>query len=101
MINIVEDIARIMEYDKSHNVEVVINTNGVTIFLNEKNYDTSIPIKYDCSDGIYIDNKKQNGVIGICAINIIKNIMEYLEDHIGELDEVCDKCDWSGRQSEN
>lgn len=49
----------------------------------------------------YIDNEKQNGVIGICDINIVKDIMEYLEKHMNELDELCTQCDWSGRHEEN
>ena len=52
-------------------------------------------------DGIYIDNENQKGVIGICDINIVKDIMEYLEKHMNELDELCTQCDWSGRQEEN
>lgn len=102
MINVAEDIAKIMKYDKSHNVEVVVNPNGVTVSLSEGSFNEvfDIPIKYD-SDGIYIDNEKQRGVIGICDINIVKDIMEYLEKHMNELDELCIQCDWSGRQEEN
>ena len=99
MINVVEDIAKVVKYDKSHNVKVVVEPNGITVSLSEGNFE--IPIKYDCSDGIYIDNEKQKGVIGICDINIIKDIMEYLEKHMNELDELCTQCDWSGRQEEN
>ena len=99
MINIIEDIAKIMKYDKSHNVKVVVEPNGITISLSDGNFNDvfDIPIEYDCSYGIYIDNEKQNGVIGICDINIVKDIMEYLEDHMNELDELCTQCDWSGR----
>ena len=103
MINVIEDIAKIMKYDKSHNVKVVVEPNGITISLSDGNFNDvfDIPIKYDCSDGIYIDNEKQKGVIGICDINIVKDIMEYLEDHMNELDELCTQCDWSGRHEEN
>ena len=48
-----------------------------------------------------VHNEKQKGVIGICDINIVKDIMEYLEDHMNELDELCTQCDWSGRHEEN
>ena len=56
MINVVEDIAKIMKYDKSHNVKVVVEPNGITISLSDGNFNDvfDIPIKYDCSDGIYI-----------------------------------------------
>ena len=103
MINVVEDIAKVVKYDKRHNVKVVVEPNGITISLSAGSFTDvcDIPIKYDCSDGIYIDNKKQTGVIGICDINIVKDIMEYLEDHMNELDELCTQCDWSGRQEEN
>ena len=103
MINVVEDIAKVVKYDKRHNVKVVVDPNSITISLSEGSFDDvcDIPIKYDCSDGIYIDNKKQKGVIGICDINIVKDIMEYLEDHMNELDELCTQCDWSGRHEEN
>ncbi len=33
--------------------------------------------------------------------DIVKDIMEYLEKHMNELDELCTQCDWSGRQEEN
>ena len=103
MINVIEDIVKIMKYDKSHNVKVVVKQNGITVSLSEGNFDEvfDIPIKYDLSDWIYIDNEKQNGVIGICDINIVKDIMEYLEKHMNELDELCTQCDWSGRHEEN
>lgn len=103
MINVAEDIGKIMKYDKSHNFKVVVEPNGITVSLSEGSFDDvcDIPIKYDCSDGIYIDNEKQKGVIGICDINIVKDIMEYLEKHMDELDELCTQCDWSGRQEEN
>lgn len=103
MINVVEDIAKVVKYDKRHNVKVVVEPNSITISLSEGSFDDvcDIPIKYDCSDGIYIDNEKQKGVIGICDINIVKDIMEYLEDHMNELDELCTQCDWSGRHEEN
>ena len=103
MINVVEDIAKVVKYDKRHNVKVVVEPNSITISLSEGSFDDvcDIPIKYDCSDGIYIDNEKQKGVIGICDINIVKDIMEYLEKHMNELDELCTKCDWSGRHEEN
>ena len=102
MINVIEDIVKIMKYDKSHNVKVVVKQNGITVSLSEGNFDEvfDIPIKYD-SDGIYIDNEKQKGVISICDINIVKDIMEYLEKHMNEFDELCTQCDWSGRQEEN
>lgn len=103
MINVIEDIAKIMKCDKSHNVKVVVEPNGITVSLSDGNFDDfiDIPIKYDCSNGIYIDNEKQKGVIGICDISIIKDIMEYLEKHMNELDELCTQCDCSGRQEEN
>lgn len=103
MINVVEDIVKIMKCDKSHNVNVVVNPNGVTVSLSEGSFNDvcDIPIKYECSDGVYIDNDKQKGSIYACDIDIIKNIMEYLESHMDELDELCTQCDWSGRQEEN
>lgn len=103
MINIIEDIGKIMKYDKYHNVKVVVKPNGITVSLSEENFDEvfDIPIKYNRLDGIYIDNKKQKGVIGICDINIVKDIMEYLENHMNELDELCTQCNWSGRQEDN
>ena len=50
---------------------------------------------------VSVHNEKQKGVIGIYDINIVKDIMEYLEDHMNELDELCTQCDWSGRHEEN
>lgn len=97
MINVVEDVVKILKNDRSHNVKVVVEPNGVTIFLNDRDYDDSIPIKYDCVNGICIDNKKQKGVISIYNIDIIKNIMKYLKNSMDELDELCTQCDWSDR----
>ena len=34
MINVVEDIAKVMKYDKSHNVKVVVEPNGITVSLS-------------------------------------------------------------------
>lgn len=39
MINVVEDIVKIMKYDKSHNFKVVVEPNGVTVSLSEDNFD--------------------------------------------------------------
>lgn len=49
MINVVEDIAKIMKYDKSHNVKVVVEPNGITVSLSEGSFNEVfvIPIKYD------------------------------------------------------
>lgn len=101
MINIVEDISKILKYDKSHSVEVTIKPNGVTVFLKREAYDISIPIKYEYSNEVYIDNDEQEGSICVSDIDIIKNIMEYLEDYMNEIDELCNQCDWSGRQEKN
>lgn len=103
MINVVEDIVKIVKCDKSHNVKVVVESNGITISLIEGNFNDicNIPIKYDCLEGIYINNKKQKGVIGICDIDIVKDIMKYLEDHSNELYDLCTQCNWAGRQEEN
>ena len=102
MINVVEDIAKILKYDKSHNVKVVITPNGVTVFLEGKDYGSNIiPIRYEYSNEIYINDTEQRGTICVSDIGIIKNIMEYLEDHMNELDELCNQCDWSCRQREN
>ena len=100
MINVVEDIAKILKYDKSHDVKVLIDVSGVTVTLVEKSF-MSVPIRYECENGVYIDNKTQDGTICVSDIGILKNIMEYLEDHMNELDELCNQCDWSGRQREN
>ena len=47
MINVVEDIAKVMKYDKYHNVKVVVKPNGITVSLSEENFDEvfDIPIK--------------------------------------------------------
>ena len=46
MINIIEDIVKIMKYEKSHNVKVVVEPNGITISLSDGNLDDffDIPI---------------------------------------------------------
>ena len=97
MINIVEDITKIVTCDKSHNVKVAVKSNGITISLIEGSFNDvcNIPIKYDCLEGIYIDNKKESLVFAILALlkilwNILKimgmNLMSYVLNVIGRVD---------------
>ena len=39
MINVIEDMTKIMKYDKSHNVKVVVDPNSITILLSEGSFD--------------------------------------------------------------
>ena len=81
MINVIEDIAKIMKYDKSHNIKVVVEPNGITISLSEGSFNDvfDIPIKYDCSDGIYIDNEKQKEQLVFATLILLKILWNILK----------------------
>ena len=102
MINVIEDITKILKDDNLHDVEINISMSNVIVNLSCKDYDGKIPIKYDSNEyEIYIPKEKLTSIIGIGDIDIIKNIMDYLLEHTSELNEICTGFDLYGRQELN
>lgn len=81
MINVVEDITKILKDDNLYDVEINISPSNVIVNLSCKDYDGKIPIKFDSDEyEIYIPKEKLTRIIGIGDIDIIKNIMDYLSE---------------------
>ena len=102
MINVIEDITKILKDDNLHDVEINISPSNVIVNLSCKDYEGKIPIKFDSNEyEIYIPNEKLTSIIGIGDIDIIKNIIDYLLDHTSELNTICTGFDVLGRQELN
>lgn len=102
MINVIEDITKILKNDKLHDVEVHISASEIVVNLICKECTGVIPIKFDSNEyQVYIPKDNRTSVIGIGDIDIIKDIMDYLEKHTSELNEICTGFDVFGRQELN
>ncbi len=102
MINVIEDITKIVKDDNLHDVEVNISVSDIVVYLSCKDYNGKIPIKFDSNEyEIYIPKENLTSIIGIGDIDIIKNIMNYLLEHTSELNEICTGFDLYGRQELN
>ena len=100
MINVIEDITKIVKDDNLHDVEVNISVSDIVVYLSCKDYNGKIPIKFDSNEyEIYIPKENLTSIIGIGDIDIIKNIMNYLSKHTSELNEICTGFDVFGRQN--
>lgn len=115
MLNILQDIKEILirNKDKERHLKIEVSWDGVTVHLeydpekdfNEKNI---IPIRYETLEGFaYIPDKEYREKynpddygIDLKEIILIKEIMEYLESHSTEIDELCAGYDWEGRKVE-
>ena len=96
MINVIEDITKIVKDDNLHDVEVNISASDIVVYLSCKDYDGKIPIKFDSVDyEIYISKEDLTSMIGI------GDIMDYLLEHTSELNEICIGFDLYGRQELN
>ena len=90
MINIIEDIKKIIKNDDLHDVEINISASGIVVYLSCRDYDGKIPIKFDNADyEIYIPKENLTSDIGVADMNIINNIMDYLFEYMSKLDEIC------------
>lgn len=102
MINVIEDITKIIKNDKLHDIEVHISASEIVVNLICKEYVSIIPIKFDSNEyEIYIPKEKLTSVIGIDDMYAIKDIMDYFEKHTSELNEICTGFDVFGRQELN
>lgn len=90
MINVIEDIKKIIKNDNLHDVEINISKSDIVVCLSCRDYDGKIPIKFDGVDyEIYIPKENLTSVIGVADIDIIKDIMDYLSEYMPKLDEIC------------
>lgn len=103
MINVIEDITKILKDDKLHDISVNISASKIVVNLICKEYISGvIPVKFDSNENeIYIPKDKLTSVIGIGDIPAIKDIMDYLEKHTSELNEICTGFDIFGRKELN
>ena len=110
-LNLIEDILNIVKDDKRHNVKVVIESIGVTVYLDDDPDDTYeeryvIPIRYDCCSGFcYIPHDEYCEImhdndfgIDLEEINLIQKIMQYMENNNEEIEAVCDSLSLSRRK---
>lgn len=90
MINIIEDIKKIIKNDDLHDVEINISASDIVVYLSYREYDGKIPIKINSVDyEIYIPKENLTSDIGVADMDIIKNIVDYLFEHMSKLDEIC------------
>lgn len=112
-MDILKDIRDILirNKDTEHMLQIVVDWSGVTVYLDydpKKYFEKKIviPIQYDTVDEFaYIPDseyreKFQPNDYGIeyKEIVLIKEIMEYLESHKEEINELCIGYDWEDRE---
>lgn len=112
-MDILKDIRDILirNKDKERMLKIVVDWSGVTVYLDydpEKDFSEQcvIPIKYDTLDGFaYIPDREYKEIfhpndfgIEYEDIVLIKEIMEYLESHKEEINDLCVGYDWEDRK---
>lgn len=114
-LNLIEDILNIVKDDKRHNVKVVIESLGVTVYLDDDpdgDYEEKyiIPVRYDTlfgscyiPHGEYLKCMTEDVDCGIDKeeIDLIQKIMEYLENNKKEIDHYCNLLDPETRKKNN
>ena len=114
-LNLIEDILNIVKDDKRHNVKVVIESLGVTVYLDDDpdgDYEEKyiIPVRYDVLFGScyiphdeYLKCMTEDVDCGIDKeeIDLIQKIMEYLENHKTEIDHYCEILNPETRKQNN
>ena len=101
-MNLINDIKDLLKYDTSHILRIELSSSSLKIYLEydlDLNKDDTdiIPIEYSFIDDIiYIPNNEFNEMynpsdygLDINDINIIYNIMNYLNKYREEIKELC------------
>lgn len=101
-MDFLKDIANIVKDDKKHNVEVKVNSTGLTVYLEydpdgDINKQCIIPVQYDSVYEIVCIPQEEliekfnpnEGGIDLGEIKLIKKIMKYMEKHKVEINELC------------
>lgn len=111
-MNILQDIKDILvkNKDKEHHLKVDVSWDGVIVYLEydpDKEFEEKciIPIRYETLEEFtYISNSEyrekynpEDYGIDLKEIILIKDIMEYLETHSTEINELCAGYDWEDR----
>lgn len=104
VINLIQDLVDIVKDDSDHNMRVMIDRYGVTVYLDDDPEDEGdekflIPIRYDtylnCVGIPYSEfmrcmhEPNEDIAIEYDEIILIHKIMEYLENNKVEIDEIC------------
>ena len=112
-MDILKDIRDILikHKDNEHMLKIEVDWSGVTVYLDydpNKNFEENcvIPIKIDAFEGFaYIPDREYKEKfnptdfgIDYKEIVLIKEIMEYLENHKEEIDDLCTGYDWEDRK---
>ena len=112
-MDILKDIRDILirNKDAEHMLQIVVEWSGVTVYLDydpEKDFEEKcvIPIRYDTLDRFaYIPDSEYREKfhpndygIEYKEIVLIKGIMEYLESHKEEINDLCAGYDWEDRK---
>lgn len=115
-VNILQDIKDILirNKDKEHHLKIEISWDGITVYLEydpDKDFEEKciIPIRYETLEEFaYIPNDEYRDKynpndygIDLNEIILIKEIMEYLEIHSLEINELCSGYDWEDREIKN
>lgn len=115
-MDILQDIKDILikNKDKEHYLKIEVSWDGVTIYLEydpDRSFEENciIPIRYETlGEFAYIPNDEYRDKynpsdygIDLKEIILIKEIMEYLEAHSKEIDELCNGYDWEDREIDN
>lgn len=115
-VNILQDIKDILirNKDKEHRLKIEISWKGITVYLEydpDKDFEEKciIPIRYETleefayiPDNEYRDKYNPNDYgMDLKEIILIKEIMEYLERHSSEINELCSGYDWEDRTIKN
>lgn len=108
--NILKDIADLVKEDREHNIEVKINPEGITVYLEydpdgDMNGQCIIPIQYDTfSENVCLLQeelikkfKPNEGGIDLWEIKLIKKIMKYMEKNKEEFNRLCALFDLGNR----
>lgn len=111
-MDLLRDIAALVKEDREHNIEVKINSDGVTVYLEyDPDRDISgkciIPIQYDCfyentcipQEELIEKFKLNEGGIDLDEIKLVKKIMKYLEKNKKEINELCLRYDLADRHN--
>lgn len=103
-INLIQDLIDIVKDDSDHNVKVMIDRYGVTVYLDDDPEDEGfekflIPIRYDtyldCAGIPYSElmrcmhEPNEDVAIEYDEIILIHKIMDYLENNKVEIDKMC------------
>lgn len=112
-IEILYEIAKAVKDDEKHNIEVKIDSFGLTVYLDydpDRNFkeECIIPIHYDpLYDNVYIPQdelidkfRPEEGGIELDEIKLIGKIMELLNDNKEKINNICSLYDL-GRNFDN